>query len=70
MSRETRLENRFEALRKKYEADIAVARAELENYAEASVGGAEHPHIIESMDILVNKLSTAKENLECVLNEL
>ena len=32
MSKDTRQENRFEALKRKYEADIAIAKAELENY--------------------------------------
>ena len=33
------------ALKKKYEADIAVAKTELDTYFESSVGVAEHPHI-------------------------
>ena len=38
MSEELRKENRVDALRRKYEADIAVAKAELEVYFESSVG--------------------------------
>ena len=68
MSEETRKENRVEALKRKYEADIAVAKAELEVYFESSVGVAEHPHIIESMDVLVTELANAKEKLECLLD--
>ena len=43
-------EGRFDALQKKYEAEIAIAKTELETYFVVSVGVAEHPHIIESMD--------------------
>ena len=68
MSKEMIKEKRFDALKKKYEADIAVAKTELDNYFESSVGVAEHPHIIESMDILMTQLATAEEKLECLLD--
>ena len=68
MSEETRKENRFDALKKKYEADIAVAKTELDTYFESSVGVAEHPHIIESMDVLVTDLANAEEKLKCLLD--
>ena len=68
MSEELRKENRVDALKKKYEADIAVAKTELDTYFESSVGVAEHPHIIESMDILMTQLATAEEKLECLLD--
>ncbi len=68
MSKDTRQENRFEALKKKYEADVAIAKAELENYFEASVGVGDHPHIIESMDLLMTELANAQEKLECLLD--
>ena len=68
MSEDLRKENRFDALRRKYEADIAIAKAELEVYFESSVGVAEHPHIIESMDILMTQLATAEEKLKCLLD--
>ena len=68
MSEELRKENRVDALRRKYEADIAIAKAELENYFEASVGVGDHPHIIESMDLLMTQLANAEEKLECLLD--
>jgi hypothetical protein len=68
MSEELRKENRVDALKKKYEADIAVAKTELDTYFESSVGVAEHPHIIESMDILMTQLATAEEKLKCLLD--
>ena len=66
MSKDTRQENRFEALKKKYEADIAIAKAELENYFEASVGVGEHPHIIDDMDKLLDNLTSAEEKLKAL----
>ena len=68
MSEELRKENRVDALKRKYEADIAIAKAELDTYFESSVGVAEHPHIIESMDVLMTQLATAEEKLECLLD--
>ena len=68
MSKETRQENRVDALKRKYEADIAIAKTELEVYFETSVGVAEHPHIIESMDLLVTELANAEEKLKCLLD--
>ena len=68
MSEELRKENRLGALKRKYEADIAIAKTELEVYFETSVGVAEHPHIIESMDKLLTELSNAEEKLKCLLD--
>ena len=68
MSKDTRQENRFDALKRKYEADIAIAKAELEVYFVSSVGVAEHPHIIESMDKLMTDLANAQEKLACLLD--
>ena len=64
MNQASRDQARFKALKKKYEADIAIAKAELDNYFESSVGVAEHPHIIESMDILLTQLANAEEKLK------
>ena len=68
MSEDLRKENRFDALKRKYEADIAIAKAELEVYFESSVGVGDHPHIIESMDLLMTQLANAEEKLECLLD--
>tara|TARA_R110002020_G_scaffold185996_1_gene383921 strand:- start:1726 stop:1947 length:222 start_codon:yes stop_codon:yes gene_type:complete len=62
-------EGRFDALQKKYEADIAVAKTELDTYFQLSVGVAEHPHVIESMDLLVEQMANAQEKLELLLKE-
>ena len=62
-------EGRFDALQKKYEAEIAIAKTELDTYFQLSVGVAEHPHIIESMDTLLDQLAAAQEKLDLLLKE-
>ena len=66
---DTMYEGRFDALQKKYEAEVAIAKTELDTYFIVSVGVAEHPHIIESMDALLEQMATAKEKLDLLLKE-
>ena len=47
MNQASREKDRFNALKKKYESEMAIAKAELNTYFESSVGVSEHPHIIE-----------------------
>jgi len=54
----------IDALRKKYEADIADAYASALIYFNSSVGIGEHPQFITELDKLINKISTAEENLD------
>ena len=68
MNQASREKARFSALKRKYEADMAIAKAELDTYFESSVGVAEHPHIIESMDKLMTELANAEEKLACLLD--
>ena len=68
MNQASREKAMFNALKRKYEADIAIAKAELDTYFESSVGVAEHPHIIESMDKLMTELANAEEKLACLLD--
>ena len=56
------------ALRAKYEAEIAEADATANIYLENSVGIGEHPQHIEEVDKQINKIANAKEKLE-VLDE-
>ena len=53
------------ALARKYEAEIAQAKATVLIYLDNSVGIGEHPHLhIEEMDKLLTKISNAQENLD------
>jgi uncharacterized protein (DUF342 family) len=54
----------IDALRKKYEAEIADAYASALIYFNSSVGIGEHPQFITELDKLINKISTAEENLD------
>ena len=54
----------IKAMRKKYEAEIAEAKATMEIYLDNSVGIGEHPQHIEEMDKLLTKISNAQENLD------
>ena len=63
MSEDLRKENRFDALKKKYEADIAIAKSELEVYFESSVGVAEHPDTMATIEEELGKISEYKDKL-------
>jgi hypothetical protein len=56
------------ALRAKYEAEIAEADATANIYFENSVGIGEHPQHIEEVNKLIEKIANAKEKLD-VLDE-
>ena len=58
----------LDALRKRYEAQIAEADATIKIYFENSVGIGEHPQHIEEVDKLIEKIATAEEKLQ-VLKE-
>ena len=54
---------KYKALKARYKAEIAIAKAELSNYFENPVGVGDHPHIIDSMDKLVGQIAQAEEKL-------
>ena len=56
------------ALRARYEAEIAEADATVNIYLSNSVGIGEHPQHIEEVNKLVEKIANAKEKLD-VLDE-
>ena len=58
----------LEALRARYEAEIAEADATANIYLENSVGIGEHPQHIEEVDKQINKIANAKEKID-VLEE-
>ena len=59
---------KYDALVKRYEAEIAEAKAVLEVYFRTSVGIGEHSQIIDEMDKLVDKLATAEDKLDALQN--
>ena len=58
----------LEALRAKYEAEIAEADATANIYLENSVGIGEHPQHLGEVNKQIEKIANAKEKLE-VLDE-
>jgi len=58
---------KYEALIKRYEADVAEAKAILEVYFSNAVGVGEHPQIIDEMDKQVEKLADAQGKLESLV---
>ena len=56
------------ALRARYEAEIAEADATANIYLENSVGIGEHPQHIDEVNKLIDKIAQAKEKLD-VLEE-
>tara|TARA_Y100000310_G_scaffold245908_1_gene250943 strand:+ start:330 stop:536 length:207 start_codon:yes stop_codon:yes gene_type:complete len=49
-----------------YEAQVESAKVDIDNYLDNSVGVAEHPNLMDSLDDLVTKLSTIEDKLICL----
>ena len=56
----------LEALRKRYEAQIAESLATLNIYLTNSVGIGEHPQHLEEVDKQLEKISQAEEKLDAL----
>ena len=55
---------KVQALRLKYEAEIGEYIVDIENYLDHGVGVAEHPHLVASLDGLMDKLATSEDKLK------
>ena len=51
------------ALRKKYEAEVAAAKANIDVYINNPVGIGEHPDLVGAMDLEMTKLADASDKL-------
>ncbi len=56
----------LEALKKRYQAQIAEAEATLHVYLFKSVGIGEHPQHIDEIDKLFQKIADAQEKLKAI----
>ena len=56
------------ALNKKYESQIAEAKAVITIYMEKSVGIGEHPQHLEEIDKQLSKIAEAKDKQKVLLN--
>ena len=54
------------ALKKKLEGDIAVSKANIESMLDNTVGVAEHPGIVETVEAEVEKIAHAEDKLEVI----
>jgi hypothetical protein len=57
----------YQALVKKYEAELLDAKATLQIYFNNSVGIGEHPQHLEEMDKLVEKMASASDKYNSLL---
>ena len=58
--------NLVKALARKYEAEIAGAKATIEIYLDNSVGIGEHPQHLEEINKQIEKIANAKEKLKAL----
>ena len=58
----------YSALKNKLEGDIAVAKTNIEIYMTNTVGIGEHIDIVETVEKELEKLSTAEDKLETLIN--
>ena len=56
----------LQALKKKLEGDVAVAKANILIYKEKSVGIGEHPEIVQAIEMEIGKMAEAQDKLETV----
>ena len=56
--------NFYDALIKRYEADIAEAKSTAMAYFDKPVAIGEHPQFLEELDKLVEKIATAEEKIK------
>ena len=60
----------LEALKKRYEAQIAESKVTLKIYLSNSVGIGEHPQHLDEIDKLLNKIAEAEDKLKVIENVL
>ena len=56
----------IEALRKKYEADISVAKATIQVYMDKAVGIGEHPQFVHEIDKQLEAIASAEDKLRMI----
>ena len=59
----------LKALCKKYEGEIAIAKANINVYKENPVGIGDHPNIVAAVDSEIEKLAGAIDKLNAVMDE-
>ena len=54
----------LDALKRKYEAEIAAGKATAKVYFDKPVAIGEHPQFLQELDKVLNQISNAEENLK------
>ena len=57
------IDTKIEAMKRLYIAEIAVYKAEVQNYIDNPVAVGEHGNLIETMDALIGKIADAEDKL-------
>jgi hypothetical protein len=57
------IDQKISAMKKLYNAQIDIYKAEVQNYLDNPVGVGEHGNLIETMDNLVAKIAEAEDKL-------
>ena len=60
---DTVIDPKISAMKRLYNAEIDVYKAEVQNYLDNPVGVGEHGNLIETMDKLVQKIAEAEDKL-------
>tara|TARA_A200000159_G_scaffold108935_1_gene101742 strand:- start:1889 stop:2104 length:216 start_codon:yes stop_codon:yes gene_type:complete len=58
----------LEALIRKLDGEIAVAKANIDVYMKGAAGIGEHPDIVESIETQVSKIAEAEDKIEAINN--
>ncbi len=58
----------IDALQKKYEAEIAAAKANIQVYIDNPAGIGEHPDLVSAVDFEMAKLAEAEDKLETLMD--
>ena len=58
----------LDALRKKYEGEVAAAKANINVYITNPVGIGEHPNLVAAIDSEVEKLADATDKLNVLMS--
>jgi len=56
----------LDALIKKLEGEIAVAKANVDVYLNHSVGIGEHPDVVEAIETQIEKMAAAQEKIDTI----
>ena len=56
----------MDALKKRYEADISVAKVTIEIYLNKSVGIGEHPQFVHEIDKQLEAIASAEDKLSMI----